>query len=84
MELYMQRVMEEEPNFQVELNPIYNVKYFNLIKKIVKASPCLISEMSLRQIYDTLLDTNLLKGIDNSPIPLHVEVALPWIDWTQA
>ena len=76
--------MEEEPNFCVELNPIYNVKFFDLLKKIMKASPCKISEISLRQIYEILLDINLLKGMDNLPISLHVEVLLPWLDWPQA
>ena len=47
-ELFLQKVMEEEPCFHVELNPIYNVKFFDLIKSIMKGSPCKISELSLR------------------------------------
>ena len=80
-ELYMQHVNGKEPLLKVTMNMIYNKKFFDIIKKIILFSPVDIWKMSLKQIYNALLDINMLKGLDNSIIPLHVEVKLPWIDW---
>ena len=49
---------------------------------IISSLPIDIWKMSLKQLYNALLDHNILKGLDNSIIPLHVEIKLPWIDWS--
>ena len=63
------------------LSASQNRKLFDLIKMINSSSPIDICKMSLKEIYKALLDHNMLKGIDNSIIPLHVEIKLPWINW---
>ena len=80
-ELYLQHVLDEPPAFKVSFNAIYNNKFFDLIKVINSASLTNPNNMSLKDIYSALLDHNLLKGIDNSVIPLHIECLLPWINW---
>ena len=48
---------------------------------IIASSPIDICKMSLKDIYTVLLHHNLLKGLDNEIIPLHMETILPWISW---
>ena len=62
----MQHVNGDDPFFKVTMNTIYNNKNVDLIKKIIFSSPVEIWKMSLKQIYNSLLDFNMLKGLDNS------------------
>ena len=79
-ELFLQKVLGEESNFHVEFSPSYNEKFLSLIRIIMKMATSNIGELSLRHIYELILDHNLLKGLDNLPIPLYVAITLPWLN----
>ena len=83
VELYNQKVLQEEANFKVEFNPYYNKSFFELIIYLRENTPGGkdISDLSLKELYNIILDCNMLKDNEGNKLSLHVEITNSWLVW---
>ena len=84
VELYNKKILLEEPNFHIEFSPFYNKSFCETLKYIKETSTKNIQVLSLKEIYNIILEQNVLKDNEGNKILLNVEQMNSWIDWGMA